>query len=265
MTIALKEQEKWVSVSAFAPICNPTKVPWGDKAFKAYLGSVEAGAAHDATSLLSSQTKYDEILIDQGADDEFLANQLSTPVFHDAAKKVGQKVTINMRKGFDHSYHFIAAFIKNHVEFHGKKLRAKLGEMRAANSIYDFSSTQGKPIQCKAMVARKPKEPLTEETITVDPPKAGEVRVKVVANALCHTDIYTLDGHDPEGLFPCILGHEGGCVVESVGPGVLRVKPGDHVIPCYTPQCALPSCVFCASPKTNLCPAIRSTQGKVSR
>ena len=71
---------------------------------------------------------------------------------------------------------------------------------------------------------------------SVYPPKAGEVRVKVVANALCHTDVYTLDGHDPEGLFPSILGHEAGCIVESVGEGVTSVKPGDHVIPAYTPQ-----------------------------
>jgi S-(hydroxymethyl)glutathione dehydrogenase/alcohol dehydrogenase len=126
----------------------------------------------------------------------------------------------------------------------------------------DFSSTAGKPITCSAMVARGPKQPLTLESITVDTPKAGEVRVKVIANALCHTDVYTLDGHDPEGLFPCILGHEAGCIVESVGEGVSTVQPGDHVIPCYTPQCALPSCIFCQSPKTNLCPQIRSTQGQ---
>ena len=125
-----------------------------------------------------------------------------------------------------------------------------------------MSSTEGKPITCKAMVARAPKQPLVCETITVDPPKEAEVRVKVIANALCHTDIYTLDGFDPEGLFPCILGHEAGCIVESVGPGVTSVKPGDHVIPCYTPQCCEHSCVFCQSPKTNLCPKIRSTQGK---
>lgn len=112
------------------------------------------------------------------------------------------------------------------------------------------------------MVARGPKQPLTKEEILVDVPKAGEVRVKVIANALCHTDVYTLDGHDPEGLFPCILGHEAGCVVESVGEGVESVKVGDHVIPCYTPQCALPSCIFCQSPKTNLCPQIRGTQGQ---
>jgi len=124
-----------------------------------------------------------------------------------------------------------------------------------------MSEFEGKPISCKAMVARAAKEPLSLETITVDPPKAGEVRVKVMANALCHTDIYTLEGHDPEGLFPCILGHEAGCIVESVGEGVTSVAPGDHVIPCYTPQCCEYSCIFCQSPKTNLCPKIRSSQG----
>lgn len=124
-------------------------------------------------------------------------------------------------------------------------------------------TTTSQPITCKAMVARGPKQPLTLETITVDTPKAGEVRVKVIANALCHTDVYTLDGHDPEGLFPCILGHEAGCIVESVGEGVTSVQPGDHVIPCYTPQCALSSCIFCQSPKTNLCPQIRERKDKV--
>jgi len=86
--------------------------------------------------------------------------------------------------------------------------------------------------------------------------------MKVVANAICHTDLYTLEGSDPEGLFPAILGHEAGCIVESVGEGVTSVAPGDHVIPCYTPQCKKPDCIFCASPKTNLCPSIRTTQGQ---
>jgi len=111
------------------------------------------------------------------------------------------------------------------------------------------------------MVARAPKTPLTEELITVLPPRRGEVRLQVITNALCHTDIYTLDGHDPEGLFPCILGHEAGCIVESIGDGVTSVQVGDHVIPCYTPQCGETTCVFCQSSKTNLCPKIRSTQG----
>jgi S-(hydroxymethyl)glutathione dehydrogenase/alcohol dehydrogenase len=96
----------------------------------------------------------------------------------------------------------------------------------------------------------------------VDPPKAGEVRLKVVSNALCHTDLYTLSGQDAEGLFPTILGHEAGCIVESVGAGVTSVKPGDKVIPCYTPECQQSTCIFCASPKTNLCPQIRGTQGQ---
>eukprot|EP00581_Thalassiosira_minuscula_P007302 CAMPEP_0183702640 /NCGR_PEP_ID=MMETSP0737-20130205/677_1 /TAXON_ID=385413 /ORGANISM="Thalassiosira miniscula, Strain CCMP1093" /LENGTH=691 /DNA_ID=CAMNT_0025929285 /DNA_START=44 /DNA_END=2119 /DNA_ORIENTATION=- len=267
LTIGLKNPSGWASVSAFSPICNPTACPWGDKAFQAYLGNVQAGEAYDATALLSDMseaTAYDDILIDQGSDDEFLEKKQLLPTnLVEAAKKCGQNVTLNMREGFDHSYYFIASFIEDHVAFHGKRLKAKEAELLAAAcALGDVSATTGKPIQCKAMVARGPKQPLVCETITVDPPQAGEVRVKVVANALCHTDIYTLDGHDPEGLFPCILGHEAGCVVESVGSGVLSVKPGDHVIPCYTPQCAQPSCIFCQSPKTNLCPKIRSTQGQ---
>jgi len=123
-----------------------------------------------------------------------------------------------------------------------------------------LSEHAGKPIQCKAAVAWEPKKPVTVETITVAPPKAGEVRLKVISNALCHTDVYTLNGQDPEGKFPCILGHEAGCIVESVGEGVTSVKPGDKVIPCYTPECG--ECLFCKSDKTNLCPAIRSTQGQ---
>lgn len=119
-----------------------------------------------------------------------------------------------------------------------------------------------KPIICKAAVAWSPNQPLKVELITVDPPKAGEVRLKIIANALCHTDLYTLSGQDPEGKFPCILGHEAGGIVESVGPGVTSVRPGDKVIPCYTPECQQSSCIFCQSPKTNLCPAIRSTQGQ---
>ena len=89
------------------------------------------------------------------------------------------------------------------------------------------------------------------------------MRVKIIANALCHTDIYTLDGHDPEGLFPSVLGHEAAGIVESIGEGVTSVQPGDVVIPCYTPECKdCINCIFCNSPKTNLCPKIRATQGK---
>ncbi|GFY40612.1 alcohol dehydrogenase class-3 [Trichonephila inaurata madagascariensis] len=119
---------------------------------------------------------------------------------------------------------------------------------------------EGKSIQCKAAVAWEPKKPLSIEMIEVAPPKAGEVRIKIVATAVCHTDAYTLDGSDPEGVFPCILGHEGGGIVESVGEGVTSVQPGDHVIPLYIPQCR--DCKFCNSSKTNLCSKIRGTQGK---
>jgi len=126
-----------------------------------------------------------------------------------------------------------------------------------------LSSMAGKPIKCKAAVARGVND-LRIEEITVAPPKAGEVRLKVHSNALCHTDIYTLEGSDPEGVFPSILGHEAGAVVESVGEGVTSVKEGDKVIPCYTPQCGEPDCIFCNPPRgkrTNLCPKIRNTQG----
>lgn len=159
------------------------------------------------------------------------------------------------------------------------------------------SEFEGKPIECLAAVAWAANEPLVTEKILVAPPQAGEVRLKVIANALCHTDgaciafvvfsgcgggrgrwermvlpgavrrptsiqlappcihppihhlpllaVYTLSGEDPEGLFPCILGHEAGAIVESVGEGVTSVKPGDYVIPCYTPQCKEMVCIFC--------------------
>lgn len=217
LTLALKgEPGSWCSVSAFAPICHPSKPsPWGEKAFKAYLGSVEAGKDYDATELIQKPGKaemFDDILIDEGTADEFgQGGQLLLEDFEEAAKKVGQKLTVRRQQGFDHSYHFIATFIADHVVFHAKKLRKTEGALAAkiAKQTFDAmaaAGTAGKPIECKAMVARGPKQPLTLETITVDTPREGEVRVKVIANALCHTDIYTLDGHDPEGLFPCILG-----------------------------------------------------------
>lgn len=119
---------------------------------------------------------------------------------------------------------------------------------------------QAKPIECKAAVAWAAGEPLKIETVTVAPPKKGEVRVKVLASGVCHTDAYTLSGVDPEGVFPAILGHEGGGIVEAVGEGVTSVAVGDHVIPLYTPECG--ECEYCRSGKTNLCQAIRETQGK---
>lgn len=123
-----------------------------------------------------------------------------------------------------------------------------------------MSENLGKTIECMAAVAWKAKEPLSMETIQVAAPKEGEVRIKVLFSGLCHTDSYTLDGHDPEGIFPVILGHEGGGVVESVGPGITEFQAGDHVIPLYVPQCK--TCKFCLNPKTNLCQKIRVTQGR---
>lgn len=115
-------------------------------------------------------------------------------------------------------------------------------------------------IKSRAMVAWGPGEPLKEEIIDVAPPKKGEVRVRIIATGVCHTDAYTLSGKDPEGIFPSVLGHEGGGIVESVGEGVTSVEVGDHVIPLYTAECG--ECKFCTSGKTNLCQAVRATQGK---
>ncbi len=115
-------------------------------------------------------------------------------------------------------------------------------------------------IKCKAAVAWGPGQPLVIEDIDVMPPQAGEVLVRIVASGVCHTDAFTLSGDDPEGVFPCIMGHEGGGIVEAVGEGVSSVQIGDHVIPLYTPECG--ECKFCQSGKTNLCQKIRETQGK---
>lgn len=112
----------------------------------------------------------------------------------------------------------------------------------------------------KAAVALEAGKPLSIETVQLEGPKAGEVLVEIKATGVCHTDAYTLSGKDPEGLFPAILGHEGAGVVVEVGAGVTSLKPGDHVIPLYTPECR--NCEYCLSQKTNLCQAIRSTQGR---
>ena len=115
-------------------------------------------------------------------------------------------------------------------------------------------------MKSRAAVAWEAGQPLRIEEIDVEGPQAGEVLIRNVATGVCHTDAYTLSGDDPEGLFPTILGHEGGAVVEEVGAGVTSVAPGDHVIPLYTPECR--ECSFCKSGKTNLCQAIRATQGQ---
>ncbi|MBE9183388.1 S-(hydroxymethyl)glutathione dehydrogenase/class III alcohol dehydrogenase [Microcoleus sp. LEGE 07076] len=115
-------------------------------------------------------------------------------------------------------------------------------------------------MKVKAAVARSAGKPLTVETVDLDGPRDGEVLVEIKATGVCHTDAYTLSGADPEGLFPAILGHEGAGIVAEVGAGVTSVKKGDRVIPLYTPECR--NCEYCLSGKTNLCQAIRLTQGQ---
>ncbi len=115
-------------------------------------------------------------------------------------------------------------------------------------------------MRTRAAVAVEAGKPLEVMEVNLEGPKAGEVMVEIKATGICHTDEFTLSGADPEGLFPAILGHEGAGVVVEVGPGVTSVKPGDHVIPLYTPECR--QCASCLSGKTNLCTAIRSTQGQ---
>jgi S-(hydroxymethyl)glutathione dehydrogenase/alcohol dehydrogenase len=112
----------------------------------------------------------------------------------------------------------------------------------------------------RAAVAFEAGKPLSIETVQLEGPKAGEVLVEIKATGICHTDAFTLSGEDPEGLFPAILGHEGAGVVVETGPGVTSLEPGDHVIPLYTPECR--QCEYCLNPKTNLCQAIRVTQGQ---
>jgi S-(hydroxymethyl)glutathione dehydrogenase/alcohol dehydrogenase len=119
---------------------------------------------------------------------------------------------------------------------------------------------RSRTMKSRAAVAWEAGKPLTIEQVDVAGPKAGEVLVRIVATGVCHTDAFTLSGADPEGVFPVILGHEGGGIVEEVGEGVTSLQVGDHVIPLYTPECG--ECKFCLSGKTNLCQKIRVTQGK---
>src|SRR3954451_12831569 len=136
---------------------------------------------------------------------------------------------------------------------------------RARNCVPEPSSLRAstgrrEPMKTRAAVAWEAAKPLSIETIELEGPKAGEVLVEIMATGICHTDAYTLSGADSEGKFPSILGHEGAGIVREIGPGVTTVKVGEHVIPLYTPECR--QCKTCLSRRSNLCTAIRSTQGK---
>jgi len=133
-----------------------------------------------------------------------------------------------------------------------------------------FSTSVGKTITCRAAVAFTPQQPLQVVDLQVGPPQKGEVRVRIQYAALCHTDEFTLSGEDPEGKFPCVLGHEASGVVESIGEGVMGIQPGDHIVPCYQAECFASdrenqTCSMCRgyeAGKTNLCGKIRDFTGK---
>ena len=128
LTLALRHPELFRSVSAFAPIWSPTRCPWGEKAFTAYLGEDRATwAAHDAALLIeggAAKGRFDDILVDQGDADSFLADQLMPELLMSAAEAAGQRLTLRMQPGYDHSYFFMASFIGDHIAFHAKRLRA---------------------------------------------------------------------------------------------------------------------------------------------
>src|SRR5687768_2546554 len=137
--------------------------------------------------------------------------------------------------------------------------RARLVEAGPRSLAWSARTGESR-MKTRAAVAFAAKQPLEIVELDLDGPKAGEVMVEIKATGICHTDEFTLSGSDPEGLFPAVLGHEGAGVVVEVGAGVSSVKPGDHVIPLYTPECR--QCPSCLSGKTNLCTAIRATQGQ---
>lgn len=168
--------------------------------------------------------------------------------------------------GFQHKSRILVDKSRTINSFHRKKVKNTPAVKRREYSTIPTPSSNEKDqmiengtITCRAAVAWSAKEPLTIEEIQVGPPKAHEVRVKVAATGICHTDSYTLSGNDPEGLFPTVLGHEGSGIVESIGAGVTNVVVGDRVLMAYIPECG--ECKFCKSPKTNLCSKIRTTQG----
>jgi S-(hydroxymethyl)glutathione dehydrogenase/alcohol dehydrogenase len=132
--------------------------------------------------------------------------------------------------------------------------------LKSSSDKRTHASLRRDSMEVRAAVAHEAGKPLSIETVQLEGPRAGEVLIEIKATGICHTDAYTLSGADPEGIFPSVLGHEGAGVVVEIGPGVRSLKPGDHVIPLYVPECR--NCEYCTSGKTNLCQAVRSTQGR---
>jgi S-(hydroxymethyl)glutathione dehydrogenase/alcohol dehydrogenase len=275
LTIGLKNPTVYKSVSAFAPITNPMEVPWGKKALPLYLGpDQESWKQYDATEVVKAYKGPSiRLLVDQGTADNFLKEQLDPTAFRRACAGKGSTInlTFRMQEKHDHSYFFMTSFIRDHLLFHAAQFTGMLRWCPEPSALPDKcvyadpegskpSEFEGKEIECLAAVAWEAKKPMELLQVKVAPPQKGEVRVKHVAVALCHTDAYTLSGADPEGLFPAILGHEAAGIVESVGEGVTEFLPGDHVVPCYQAYCG--DCKFCARPNINLCTSVRAFTGK---
>ena len=256
LVISLRNPGRFASVSALAPICHPIEAEIAREAFTAYLGDDSSTwRAYDATCLVNDGTPFtSDILVDQGSADSFLLDgNLKVDEFSDACRTAGLVVTINMRHKYGHDYYFVSTFIAEHLRFHHRALMKRYSPLPVKQPV-----STALPIHCKAAVAWAPRERLWVEDVQVAPPRKGEVRLQVLASSICHTDLYTLAGADPEGVFPCILGHEAACIVESVGEDV-SLAVGDYVIPSFSPQCH--NCEFCTS-GVNQCCAVRSYQGR---
>ncbi len=208
----------------------PLSIPFPSLPSPPPLSQPKAGGPFKDSALAELGT----IFVDQGLSDNFLESQLTPGALQQAAAEVGHPLRFRSHEGYDHSYFFIASFIGEHVRFASQAIKAKAkkrAEAALATAAAEAAAAEAaaaaavpppppsakaasEPLTCGAMVAFAPNEPLRNEKVVVAPPRKGEVRVRVIANALCHTDVYTWSGQDPEGLFPSILGHEAGAIVE---------------------------------------------------
>ena len=256
--LAQKNPALFRSVSALAPLCSLTRSPTPEPSLLRLFKDFSEATEYDTLDLLTAPFTA-ELLIDVGTRDDFLLNKkLLVDEFVQKCRDVGQVVRYRRRPDYDHGYFFVSSFIREHLVWHAQRLTLSRPPRPYAVPLTPEGGAQ--PIICKAVICDGPSAPLRVADVAVAPAQSGEVRLKILETSLCHTDVYTWSGADPEGRFPVILGHEAFGVVESVGDGVQSLQPGDFVVPLYVPQCN--SCAACLSGKTNLCSSIRKTQGE---